>query len=135
MQYLGVLSVFSTVLACQPCWTAGSFRTAPAPHADPLHMRMVGSEGYFGDSTPQVSFEKANLEQNFGCAGGFCIQEHSMQSTLSSQTGAPMLPSNASQYISSNGGTWAICNGVDFAELTSLPHVSFGSAHMYETMR
>ncbi|KAI3431367.1 hypothetical protein D9Q98_004424 [Chlorella vulgaris] len=39
------------------------------------------------------------------------------------------------QFIASNPGSWSLCSGVDFTALTALPHVHYGAAHMYESMR
>ncbi|KAL4433080.1 hypothetical protein ABPG77_006507 [Micractinium sp. CCAP 211/92] len=39
------------------------------------------------------------------------------------------------QYIPANPGPWALCEGVGFCELASLPHISYGAAHMYASTR
>ena len=39
------------------------------------------------------------------------------------------------QWLAANGGTWPICFGQDWAEIARLPHIGYGSAHMYQSMR
>ncbi len=39
------------------------------------------------------------------------------------------------QWLAANGGSWPVCFGQDWAEIARLPHIGYGSAHMYQSMQ
>lgn len=44
-------------------------------------------------------------------------------------------PSLCLQFLPANPGSWALCEGASFVELATLPSISYGVAHMYDSMR
>ena len=57
------------------------------------------------------------------------LRPHSVQ-----QVGS-LLPCRWLQFLPANPGPWSVCEGTGWVELASLPHISYGVAHMYATMR
>lgn len=104
----------------------------------------VGIEGYFGESTPQASVViKGRCERQRGCArqfaGGTTVP---LGRSNSQKQWRPCLPSPDAplcpllpKWLSANGGSWPICFGQDWAEISRLPHIGYSSAHMYQSMR